>query len=150
MANTCEYLQDLLHEEIPITKALQLLVTSWKNYQLTMTLPLQPNINHLDSAFGGSLYCGAVLAGWGWMHLRLKELGVTNGHIVIHEGQIAYPHPVLGDAQVICDAPDEAAWMKFEKVFKRHKKARLALRSSLIYEGREAVIFNGQYVVYCD
>lgn len=150
MAGTCEYLQDLLHKEIPITKALQIVVDSWKNHQLAMTLPLQPNINHLDSAFGGSLYCGAVLAGWGWMHLRLRELGITNGHIVIHEGQIAYPHPVLGDAQAICCAPDEDAWTKFEKIFKRHKKGRLALKSTLIYEEKEAVIFTGQYVVYCD
>lgn len=150
MTKTCEYLQDLLHQEIPITQALQISVDSWQNHQLTMTLPLAPNVNHMSSAFGGSLYCGAVIVGWGWMHLRLKELGITNGHIVIQEGQITYPHPVLGDAEAICIAPDEVAWAKFEKVFKRHQKGRLALNSVLLYEGKEAVVFTGQYVVYCD
>lgn len=149
MINTCEYLQDLLYQEIPITKALQIQVDSWKDHNLCMTLPLQPNINHMSSAFGGSLYCGAVLAGWSWMHLRLHELGVTEGHIVIQEAKIAYPFPVLGDAKAICNAPSEAAWKKFETIFKRHQKGRLTLNSSILYDGKEAVVFTGQYVVYC-
>jgi len=54
--------------------------------------------------FGGSLYCGAVLAGWGWLHLQLREEGIEDGHIVIQEGQISYPLPVTRDATVICQA----------------------------------------------
>lgn len=150
MTEVCDYLLQLLYEEIPITKALQISVENWQNHQLKLKLPLAANINHMSSVFGGSLYCGAVLAGWGWMHLRLKELGIDNGHIVIHEGQITYPHPVLGDSQVVCSAPDESEWLKFEKIFKRHHKGRLALKSVILYEGKEAVIFTGQYVVYCD
>lgn len=43
----------------------------------------------LDLEFGGSLYCGAVLAGWGWLYLRLKEAEIDDGHIVIQRGQIS-------------------------------------------------------------
>lgn len=150
MKETCHYLQTLLHKEIPISQVMQVTVESWECRELLLALPLKPNINHMSSAFGGSLYCGAVLAGWGWMHLYLRELGVTDGHIVIQEGQIMYPYPVLGDAQVICHAPDETELKKFEKTFRRYKKGRLALTSVVLYEGKEAVKFTGQYVVYTD
>lgn len=150
MVKTCDYLQSVLNEQIPITQALQVKVLDWKNHQLTLSMPLQPNINHMSSAFGGSLYCGAVLAGWGWMHLRLKELGAENAHIVIQDGQISYPYPVLGDVVIECPPPSEAEWDKFERIFKRRSKGRLSLSTSVIYDGKEAVVFNGQFVVYCD
>ena len=47
------YLEQLLHQDIPLTQALGL------------SLPLAANLNHKSSMFGGSLYCGAVLAGAG-------------------------------------------------------------------------------------
>lgn len=148
--NTCDYLQTVLNKEIPITQALQVKVKGWTNNQLKLLLPLQPNVNHLSTAFGGSLYCGAVLAGWGWMHLRLKELGIEDAHIVIQDGQISYPYPVLGDAIVECYPPDEESWQKFVRVFERRSKGRLSLDTSIIYDGKKAVIFKGQFVVYCD
>jgi thioesterase domain-containing protein len=74
---------------------------------LRLHLPLDANVNHKSTMFGGSLYCGAVLAGWGWLHLRLREEGIEDGHIVIQEGQISYPLPVTGDANAICPAPEK-------------------------------------------
>lgn len=149
MIKITDYLQQILNKEIPITQTLQIKVSRWQDQQLTLDLPLAPNINHMSSAFGGSLYCGAVLAGWGWMHLQLKELGVTNGHIVIQNGEISYPLPVLGDATIICYPPSAESWERFKKMFKRHNKGRLELKSVIFYENKESVIFNGQFVVYC-
>lgn len=143
-----DYLQHVLNKEIPITQALQIKVNRWQDQQLVLDFPLTPNINHMSSAFGGSLYCGAVLAGWGWMHLQLKELGITNAHIVIQNGQISYPLPVLGNATIICYPPDIGIWEKFKKTFKRYSKGRLELKSVVLYENKESVIFNGQFVVY--
>lgn len=150
MIKMCEYLQGVLDTEIPITKAMQIKVKSWQDSTLSLDFPLAPNINHMSSAFGGSLYCGAVTAGWSWIHLRLKELGITDGHIVIQAGEIAYPYPVLGDAIVICYPPDEKDWVKFEKTFQRYRKGRLQLNTVVLYESKEAVVFKGQYVVYCE
>lgn len=90
------YLESVLHRDIPLTQAMGLTVLDWQAHQLSLHLPLEPNVNHKSTMFGGSLYCGAVLAGWGWLHLRLKEEGIDDGHIVIQEGQISYPLPVTG------------------------------------------------------
>lgn len=150
MTEACSYLQSLLYKEIPLCQALQVSVESWQSLDLKIKLPLAPNTNHLSTMFGGSLYCGAVLVGWGWVHLRLRELGITNGHIVIHGGRIDYSRPVLGDATAICSAPDETVWRKFEAMFKRYGKGRLVLKSSIMYDNQVAVSFEGEYVVYCN
>jgi thioesterase domain-containing protein len=125
-------------------------VLDWHEQQLSLHLPLEPNVNHKSTMFGGSLYCGAVLAGWGWLHLRLKEEGITDGHIVIQEGQISYPLPVTGDATAICPAPDAKAWKRFLAMYRRYGRARLALDTRIVNAGsdKDAVRFTGQYVLH--
>jgi len=88
MSRDSRYLEAILHHDIPLTRAMGLRVENWEHHELRLKVPLQANINHKSSMFGGSLYCASVLAGWGWLHLRLREAGIEDGHIVIQEGQI--------------------------------------------------------------
>ncbi|PYC15352.1 hypothetical protein PS619_04262 [Pseudomonas fluorescens] len=150
MSTDSRYLESVLHHDIPLTRDMGLKVLAWHEQQLSLHLPLDPNVNHKSTMFGGSLYCGAVLAGWGWLHLRLKEEGITDGHIVIQEGQISYPLPVTGDAVAICPAPDSAVWKKFLAMYRRYGRARLALDTRIVNQGSEedAVTFTGQYVLH--
>jgi thioesterase domain-containing protein len=113
-------------------------------------LPLDANINHKSTMFGGSLYCGAVLAGWGWLHLRLREEGIKDGHIVIQEGQISYPLPVTTNATAICQAPSAVVWKKFLAMYERYGRARLTLHTRVVNAESEeaAVTFTGQYVLH--
>ena len=147
---TSQMLEDVLHQDIPLTREMGIKVISWQNHSLRLHLPLEPNVNHKSTLFGGSLYCGAVLAGWGWLYLRLKEAGIEDGHIVIHEGQISYPLPVKRDGVAICDAPDDASWNTFVKMYQRRGRARLALNTRIVAEGSgdSAVEFVGQYVLH--
>ncbi|MBW0236705.1 MULTISPECIES: thioesterase domain-containing protein [Pseudomonas] len=150
MNRDSRYLESVLHHDIPLTREMGLKVLSWQDHQLRLHLPLAANINHKSTLFGGSLYCGAVLAGWGWLHMRLREAGVEDGHIVIQEGHISYPLPVTQDAIVLCDAPADAAWNKFLTMYKRYGRARLSLDTRVINaEGADdAVRFTGQYVLH--
>ncbi len=143
-------LESVLHQDIPLTREMGIKVLSWQAHQLRLHLPLAPNINHKSTLFGGSLYCGAVLAGWGWLYLRLKEAGIEDGHIVIQDGQISYPLPVKSDGVAICDAPDDATWDKFVKLYQRRGRARLTLNTRILAEGSDAstVQFIGQYVLH--
>jgi thioesterase domain-containing protein len=145
-----QLLQSVLHQDIPLTRDMGVKVISWQKHQLRLHLPLAQNINHKSTLFGGSLYCGAVLAGWGWLYLRLKESGIDDGHIVIQDGQIQYPLPVKSDGVAICDAPDDASWDRFLKMYQRRGLARLALKTRIIAEGSDepAVEFVGQYVLH--
>lgn len=140
-------LERLLHHDIPLTGDMGLRVRAWDNHRLRLHVPLAPNVNHKSTMFGGSLYCAAVLAGWGWLHLRLGEAGLSGGHIVIQQGQIDYPLPVAGDALAVCENIDEALWQRFLKTYQRHGRARLQLQTQVLDGERCAVTFSGQYVV---
>lgn len=150
MNRDSRYLESILHHDIPLTRDMGLKVLDWQAQQLRLQLPLEANVNHKSTMFGGSLYCGAVLAGWGWLHLRLKEEGIEDGHIVIQEGQISYPLPVTGDAVAICSAPEDKVWKKFLAMYQRHGRARLTLHSRVVNVGSkdDAVRFAGQYVLH--
>ncbi len=150
MTQEARALEQVLHQDIPLTRELGVKVLSWQEHQLRLHLPLAPNVNHKSTLFGGSLYCGAVLAGWGWLHLRLREAGISDGHIVIQDGQISYPLPVREDAVAICDAPDAAAWDRFITTYQRRGRARLTLPTRIFAQGsdQEAVRFIGQFVVH--
>lgn len=150
MNRDSRYLESILHHDIPLTREMGLTVLDWQNQQLRLQLPLAANVNHKSTMFGGSLYCGAVLAGWGWLHLRLREAGIEDGHIVIQEGQINYPLPVTGDAIALCDAPDALVWKKFLAMYQRYGRARLTLQTRIVNAGSDesAVTFSGQYVLH--
>jgi thioesterase domain-containing protein len=150
MNRDSRYLESVLHHDIPLTRDMGLKVLDWQDQQLRLHLPLDVNVNHKSTMFGGSLYCGAVLAGWGWLCLRLREEGIEDGHIVIQEGQISYPLPVTTDAVAICDAPSDKDWKKFLTIYKRYGRARLTLSTSVVNNGSEelAVTFVGQYVLH--
>lgn len=90
----------------------------------------------------------AVLAGWGWLHLSLREAGVTDGHIVIQQAQIDYAEPVLSDALAVCTAPAAAEWDKFLALYQRRDLARLKLHSRILVGDIDAVRFSGHYVLH--
>ncbi|HEK1769647.1 TPA: YiiD C-terminal domain-containing protein [Pseudomonas putida] len=150
MTTDSQYLQAVLHSDIPLTREMGMQVIDWREQCLRLQLPLAPNVNHKSTMFGGSLYCAAVLVGWGWLHLRLRELGIDDGHIVIQEGQISYPLPVTGVAVAHCPAPDEKAWERFLTMYQRRGRARLPLETVVSNAGSEeaAVRFSGQYVLH--
>lgn len=150
MSRDSRYLESILHHDIPLTREMGLKVLDWQHDQLQLHLPLQANINHKSTMFGGSLYCGAVLAGWGWLHLKLREAGIEDGHIVIQEGQISYPLPFTRDATVVCPAPEDKVWKRFLATYKRYGRARLTLETWIVNERSEerAVTFTGHYVLH--
>ena len=147
MSVPAESLQALLYEEIPLCRAMQVRVERWQDHQLCLSLPLAANGNPHGTQFGGSLYCAALLAGWGWLHLRLAESGLA-GSVVIRNAQISYLLPLEGDALSRCSAPVAEEWQRFVALFQRRGVARLTLNSEVLdAQGRVAVQFSGEYVL---
>src|SRR5690606_33240492 len=53
-----------LHAKIPLARAMGVRVERCDSEGLVLTAPLEPNHNHLGTAFGGSLAALATLAGY--------------------------------------------------------------------------------------
>ena len=84
MTPILEQLQIDLHREIPITRHMGITLVDYDDRRLTISAPLDKNINHRDTAFGGSLNTLATLAGWCLLNLIThsleKQLKIVDKH----------------------------------------------------------------------
>lgn len=132
-----------LHDQIPLTAAMQVRVAAFNAKHLLLTAPLAPNHNHLGTAFGGSLASLATLAGYTLLWLELDD---RSAHIVIQESHLRYLAPVRGELRACAPrlaAPDLAA---FQRTFQKTGKARLTLPITLQCDGQICVEFTGTFV----
>ena len=114
-------LERFLHEKIPLTAAMGVHVEECDDSRLVLTAPLEPNRNHLGTAFGGSLHAIATLAGYSLLWWILRE---PQAHIVIRESTIRYNKAVEGTLRAVCLAPTTGEMSRFRESLE--KKGRRA------------------------
>ena len=131
------------HDQIPITRAMGVVVESFGSGQLVLTAPLDLNHNHLGTAFGGSLGAIATLAGYGLLWLLLDD---RRAHIVIKSSSIHYRQPVTGVIRAVCQQPGDEDVEHFLERFRRKGKASIRLRATIEEAGRTCVDFEGLFV----
>ena len=139
-------LEAFLHEKIPLTCAMGVHVAESNARRLVLEAPLEKNINHLQTAFGGSLQALATLACYIGMWTLLREAGI-DGHVVVKRSQAFFRTPVKGGLRAVWERPPTAAISEFIHNLQRHKKARMDL--SAVIEGpkdKPAVEFSGSFV----
>jgi thioesterase domain-containing protein len=141
--NGARRIQELLHGKIPITRALGVRVEDYDGRRLVLSAPLEANVNHLGTAFGGSLNALAVLSCYGLLWLELRD---DECHIVVRESSISYVRPVRGDLRATCTLPGAEALAEFKLTFQRKGRARVALDATIVDEGVTAVRFRGTFV----
>ncbi len=142
-----QILQDVFYREIPISLSLGLQVKKYHKDQLTLFAPLEPNINHKCTAFGGSLYSVAVLAGWGMLYMTLLKEGLS-GQIVIYESSVKYHKPVDMDFNAVCELTDADSLKSFIKILRKKGRGRIMLESRIMCGSDVAMSFSGMYVVH--
>lgn len=137
-------LEAAYHSQIPISAHMGIRVTSWANDSLLLRAPLANNINHQQSAFGGSLFSIAALAGWGLLQLKLNSVNIKT-NTVIADGDVSYRRPVFTDFECRCTLP--ASYAAFEATLRQKGKSALILTPQILVEGEVAMNFSGRYVV---
>lgn len=140
-------LQSVLHAEIPLTREMKISVVRCTDKLVELSAPLEPNINHKCTAFGGSLYCVAVLCGWGFIFNQM-QLNKLSGHIVIQHSEVDYRLPVDGEIRATCELLEQTILHRFIKTFVRKEKARIKLQINIIFNDENAMQFTGHYVVH--
>lgn len=150
IAPSLETLADLertLHAEIPLTRAMDVRVLRADQNGLALGAALAPNLNHKQTAFGGSLNSLATLACWGLIQLLVRDRGhaIT---VVIQESSVQFLKPVIRDFEAVCSLPPAAVIEKFLRTLERKGRARLALDATIHAESGVALRFRGQFVAY--
>ncbi|MFB6098054.1 MAG: YiiD C-terminal domain-containing protein [Salinibacter sp.] len=146
-------LERLITEKMPITEHLEFELTADEQGRLRASAPLQPNANHMGSAFGGSLSMLATVTGWAMMHQLVQDAMHDamedmrhRVEVMIQESDIEYLRPVYENISVVCEPPDEDAMERFQEMLDRWGRARLELKCKINEAGERAVTFIGRYV----
>ncbi|PSQ92069.1 MAG: thioesterase [Bacteroidetes bacterium SW_4_67_19] len=140
-------LKQVILDNMPITEHLQFSLFRDAAERLVATAPLEPNANHRQTAFGGSLSMLATVAGWAMTRLVLRERDYADASVVIQKSSIDYCGPVCGDLVMQCAWPPEEKRASFFDTLDRWGKARLPLRcTTAAADGQETVVFDGSYV----
>jgi thioesterase domain-containing protein len=136
-------LQAALEKHIPLTLALGLTVEEASSGLVRLSFPLEPNRNHQNMAFGGSLYAAAVLAGWSLLWCVLRENRVA-GEVIIAASGERFLSPVDAAFTAECSAP-AGAYALALRTLHRRGMARVNAESEILCGGKRCMIFGGTY-----
>ncbi|MCT7603344.1 thioesterase domain-containing protein [Aliarcobacter butzleri] len=140
-------LENKLHNEIPLTKFMDLKITKYDEKELITIAPLNKNINDKGTAFGGSLATLTIISGWSICWLISKELEINSENIVVIKNEHSYRKPVK--KELICHTKrptkDEIENLKNKLLLK--KSASIKISSQIIEDDEVCVDFTGYYVI---
>lgn len=137
--------QQRLEAEIPLARALALQVCRVTPQTMQFGAPLSGNTNDKGSAFAGSLYSVAVLAGWALLSHRL-EMEHIGADVMIHESSVHYTLPVHGEFLASANLPESTQLDYFLTALRRARKARLPIAVHITYQDKIAMTLSGSYV----
>jgi thioesterase domain-containing protein len=138
-------LEQYLHDHIPLSQAMQVSVISVQSDSILLSAPLQPNINHQDTVFGGSASAVAILAAWSLVHTRLKTSGYSC-RLVIQRNTMDYELPITGTFTARSSLRTAGTWESFTQMLKRKGRARITVSCILESAGQPVGHFDGEFV----
>ncbi|MEK6246860.1 MAG: thioesterase domain-containing protein, partial [Planctomycetales bacterium] len=91
-------LTSYVHKQIPITKAMGIEVTAYCGKAVHAAAPLQQNINHQESAFGGSIATLGIVTGFVIVMASLRAHDKV-ANVVIQHSETEFSKPALGNME---------------------------------------------------
>ncbi len=140
-------LEKKLHNEIPLTKFMDLKIQNYDENQLITTAPLGPNINDKGTAFGGSLATTTIISAWSICWLISKELGFNSNNIVVIKNEHSYKKPVTKDIVCFTKKPSKEEIERLKEKLLSKKSASIKIESQIIENDEVCVDFTGYYVI---
>jgi thioesterase domain-containing protein len=139
-----EYLQDRILTEFALAAHIGVVVEAAGDAGVILRAPLAPNANYKGTAFGGSLFSLAVLAGWAWLTRYLAAHALL-ADAVVQESTIRYLVPVHGEFRATLCAPTLAQIEKFRKMMQRAGRGRIRLSVDIHSGDTLATQFEGVF-----
>ncbi len=143
MSDDLRTLEQFLHAKIPLTRAMQLRVVDDEEHCFAIVAPVAANVNHLGTAFGGSIGVIATLAGYSFLWLLLRDRGAE---VIVRETTTQFLRPVRESIRAICLRPNDEKIAVFSTSFDRDGRATITLTTRVVENGRTAAEFRGVFV----
>lgn len=138
-------LQDVWHQTIPLSKAMNIQISYFDDKQLITHCDSEFNKNLHNTMFAGSIYTLATLTGWGWVYLALQKASQDiDGDIVLAEGNIRYHKPIQGLTYAKVETENVTGTLD---CLPQGKNARIELIAHVYCGENIAATFTGRYAV---
>lgn len=138
-------LKKLLFEQIPLAEALQVEIARLDSEAAELTAPLEPNRNHLGTAFGGSLSAVLILAGYSWLYNAMSLRGFKC-HVILKKSDIEYLKPVKSGFTAVAQSPNSRELEKFFDSFERKGTGRIVILAQIDCADGLACRLRGEFV----
>jgi thioesterase domain-containing protein len=125
---------------------MELQVERSRTDSVVLKAPLEPNVNHRETVFGGSAAALAMLAGWGLVYINVNDW-IDSKRIVIQQNEMAFEEPIKGTFTASCESPPDSEWNEVRSNLNRWDKARIHLDVTVAVEGERVGTFEGAYVI---
>lgn len=112
---------------------------------VVLEAPIQPNLNHNSTAFGGSVAAVAILAGWTLTAQELRRTG-HEARTVIQKTSVHYEAPIHGAFRARCGPLDPHGWERCLRALERHGRGRIRVPIEVVADGVVACHAEGLYV----
>lgn len=134
-----------LHTQIPITRTMGIEIVDICASSVRSTAPLEANINHQKSAFGGSIATLGIVTGFVivWVNLKLND---RRAELVIQHSETEFSKPALGEMVAESRSLSEAAMAEFISSLERTGKAQIQITSDIFSEGKLVATNTGTFV----
>ena len=134
-----------LQGKIPMARQMGIEVVRWDHRSVTLGAPLAPNINHTETAFGGSISSLAILAGYALLDLAIKDRGIST-RVLIQKSATDFRRPIDGPMTATAGLPGEEAVAEFVATLEKKRKARMTVESQVLCGQAVAAVHVGVYV----
>jgi len=134
-----------LHEQIPITAAMEIEVAEFSGPSVRVTAPLAANLNHQQSAFGGSISTVGIVAGWAvlWGNFRIRSLPIN---LVIAHTETEMGRPACGDLVAVTRPLGDKAISELLLALEQFGKARTNVTADIFCQDQLVAKSTGTFV----
>jgi thioesterase domain-containing protein len=139
-------IEQYLYQAIPLAQAMAVKVRHAAEDAITLAAPLEPNINHCATVFGGSAAAVATLAGWLLVYRKLQALGLR-GQVMVRRSQMDYQKAMHGAFTASTLPVPDTVWQRMAAALAKGRMARLQLAVELECGGVGAGRLDGEFVV---
>ena len=113
---------------------------------LTIAAPLAANLNDKGTAFAGSLYSAAALAGWALL-TRWCSAAPIAAEVALQESSARFLAPARAPFRAVAHAPAAAGLGKLERMLARAGRGRIELAIEVRSEATLVMTLAGVYAV---
>lgn len=142
-----EQIVQILQEQITLYKHLGLTPVRIDEQEARFQVSLAANLNHKNTAFGGSIYATAVMTAYSLVLAILKNNNVATENIVIAKGEIKYFRPIAEDFETVCVLPKNMKASELISELQSHRKLRQELTVQVLAGGEICAELKGLFVV---